>query len=194
MPELDEAGFRDIAATLRERVIAHAPEWTDNNESDPGITLLALFRFLTESLLYRQNAIPEAGRSSAARLAKLAAALASGGKGAPCGTLERPSYFVGQLLGPDDFRLEQDYFRQRIRRLNREVIGVGVVRGLGVSVEPDDAGSGQRVIVEAGFAIDAHGEEIEVCGPATASLPQTGHHAYVTLHRAERPTRPVSAP
>ena len=29
-----------------------APDWTDFNESDPGITLLQLFEFLTESLLY----------------------------------------------------------------------------------------------------------------------------------------------
>ena len=30
---------------------ARAPGWTDHNESDPGISLLELFAFLTESLL-----------------------------------------------------------------------------------------------------------------------------------------------
>ena len=29
-----------------------APEWTDANESDPGITLLNLFAFLGEALTY----------------------------------------------------------------------------------------------------------------------------------------------
>src|SRR5712671_604066 len=193
MPKLDDAAYGDIAATLRARVDAHAPEWTDNNESDPGILLLELFAFITESLLYRQNLIPDRGRSSAARLATFAQALADRTTGAPDHTLVRPRYFAGQLLGADDFSLEQDYFRHRLRRLNREVIGAGVVRGLGVSVQPDDSGTGQRVVVEPGFAIDPHGEEIEACGAATAALPPTGGLLYVTLHHAERPTHPQPA-
>ena len=76
MPKLDDAAYGDIADTLRARVALHAPERTDNNESDPGIALLELFAFVTESLLYRQNLLPERGRSSAARLAKFAQALA----------------------------------------------------------------------------------------------------------------------
>ena len=172
MPKLDDAAYGDIADTLRARVAAHAPQWTDNSESDPGVVLLELFAFVTESLLYRQNLIPERGRSSAARLAKLAQALAGGT--AAGHTLVRPRYFAGQLLGADDFSLEQDYFRHRLRRLNREVIGAGVVRGLGVSVQPDDAGAGQQVVVAPGFAIDPHGEEIELCDPARAGLPPAG--------------------
>jgi hypothetical protein len=37
----------------------HNPEWTNFNKSDPGVTLIELFSFLTESLLYRCNQIPE---------------------------------------------------------------------------------------------------------------------------------------
>jgi hypothetical protein len=193
MPKLDDAAYSDIAATLRARVAAHAPEWTDNNESDPGIVLLELFAFITESLLYRQNLMPERGRSSAARLAKFAQALADDKTRAACGALERTRYFFGQVLGADEFRIEQDYFRHRLRRLNRELVGAGVVRGLGVSVQPQDSGPGQQVVVEPGFAIDPRGEEIEVCGLASASLPQTGALLYVTLYHAERLTRPQPA-
>jgi len=193
MPKLDDAAYGDIAATLRARVDAHAPEWTDNNESDPGILLLELFAFVTESLLYRQNALPERGRSSAARLAKFAQALADDETRAACGAFERMRYFFGQVLGADEFRTEQDYFRHRLRRLNRELVGTGVVRGLGVSVQADDSGTGQHVVVKPGFAIDPRGEEIEVCGSASASLPQTGSVLYVTLHHAERLTRPQPA-
>jgi phage tail sheath protein FI len=32
---------------------AHTPEWTDHNDSDPGTTLLNLFAWLDEGLLYR---------------------------------------------------------------------------------------------------------------------------------------------
>jgi predicted phage baseplate assembly protein len=42
------------------RIPVYAPEWTDHNASDPGITLIELFAFLGENLLYRFNQIPEA--------------------------------------------------------------------------------------------------------------------------------------
>ncbi|MGH8564167.1 MAG: hypothetical protein ACREXW_08765 [Gammaproteobacteria bacterium] len=36
---------------------AHAPEWTNHNPSDPGITLIELFAYLTEMLIYRLNRV-----------------------------------------------------------------------------------------------------------------------------------------
>lgn len=36
---------------------AFAPKWTNHNESDPGITLIELFAYITEMLLYRTNRI-----------------------------------------------------------------------------------------------------------------------------------------
>src|ERR1700716_1139745 len=109
MPKLDDAAYGDIADTLRARVAAHAPQWTDNSECDPGVVLLELFAFVTESLLYRQNLIPERGRSSAARLARLAQALAGGT--AAGHTLERPRSFAGQLLGARHFSPGQGCLR-----------------------------------------------------------------------------------
>jgi len=96
------------------------------------------------------------------------------------------------VLGVDDFTLEQDYFRKRLRRLNRELLGSGIVHGLGVSVAHD--GAGEHVVIESGFAIDATGEEIEVPCVATARLPQAGRLLYVILLHAERPTHPKPAP
>src|SRR5581483_8182727 len=40
----------------------HNPEWTNFNKSDPGVTLIEIFAFLTENLLYRSNQIPERNR------------------------------------------------------------------------------------------------------------------------------------
>ena len=37
----------------------HFPTWTDHNESDPGITLVQLFAFLTEAAIYQLDRIPE---------------------------------------------------------------------------------------------------------------------------------------
>jgi Fe-S cluster assembly protein SufD len=36
----------------------YAPEWRDNGQFDPGITVLELFAFLGESLVYRQGQVP----------------------------------------------------------------------------------------------------------------------------------------
>ena len=45
---------------LVRRIPVYTPEWTDHNASDPGITLIELFSFLGENLLFRFNQIPEA--------------------------------------------------------------------------------------------------------------------------------------
>jgi hypothetical protein len=187
MQRFEDADYREFADLLRACVAAQAPGWVDSNDSDPGIALIELFAFLTQSLLQRSDAIPERGRASAARLAKFAALLAD--RGAPVATcaLARPRYFAGQLLGVDDLTLEQDYFRQRLRRLNRELHGYGVARGLHVSVDPG-SGAGARVVVTPGFALSPYGEEIEVCEPQTIGLPEDGGCLYVVLLHSERPT------
>ena len=41
------------------RIPVYTNEWTDHNETDPGIALLELFAYLGESVLYRFNQIPE---------------------------------------------------------------------------------------------------------------------------------------
>ena len=44
------------------------PGWTNFNRSDPGVTMIELFAFLTESLLYRANLIPERNRKKFLKL------------------------------------------------------------------------------------------------------------------------------
>jgi hypothetical protein len=62
-PVLDDRDFEQLLAETRRRIPAHTPEWTNFNvESDPGITLVQLFAFLTDNLLYRANRIPERNR------------------------------------------------------------------------------------------------------------------------------------
>lgn len=58
-PVLDDLGFSDIEQLLRSRIPVYAPEWTDHNDSDPGITLIQLFSHLGEQLGYRLNQLPE---------------------------------------------------------------------------------------------------------------------------------------
>ena len=43
----------------KRRIHARCPEWTDHNVSDPGVTLIELFAWMTDLLLYRLNRVPE---------------------------------------------------------------------------------------------------------------------------------------
>jgi hypothetical protein len=94
--------------------------------------------------------------------------------------LKRPSYFAGRLLDAATLSVEQEYHREKLRRLNRAVLGYGVVSGLGVRVERAGAGGG-RIVVEPGYAIDPLGEELALPGGAALAAPQHGDCAYVTL-------------
>ncbi len=67
-PTFDSRSYRQILAEALVRVPAHNPEWTNLSDSDPGVTLLQLFAFMTESLLYRANRIPERNRAKFLRL------------------------------------------------------------------------------------------------------------------------------
>jgi predicted phage baseplate assembly protein len=59
-PNLDDLRFqRDLVDEARKRIINYAPEWTEYNLSDPGITLIELFAWMTELTLYRLNRVPE---------------------------------------------------------------------------------------------------------------------------------------
>ncbi len=61
-PILDDRSYAQLRDELVARIPIYAPEWTDHSPSDPGITLIELFAFLGENLLYRFNQIPDATR------------------------------------------------------------------------------------------------------------------------------------
>jgi hypothetical protein len=58
-PKLDERTFKELFEGARARIPNYLPDWTDWNESDPGITLLQLQAWLTETLLFQLNRLPE---------------------------------------------------------------------------------------------------------------------------------------
>ena len=57
-PTLDDRRFQDLVNEARGRVARHCPEWTEHNVSDPGITLIETFAWMTEMLVYRLNRVP----------------------------------------------------------------------------------------------------------------------------------------
>lgn len=67
-PRLDDRGYDDLVAELVARIPAHTPEWTNPRPGDPGRTLIELFAWLGDALLYRANLIPERQRLAFLRL------------------------------------------------------------------------------------------------------------------------------
>src|SRR6185503_14398054 len=61
-PRLDDRTYDDLVAELVARIPAHTPEWTNTRPGDPGRTLIELFAWLGDTLLYRANLIPERQR------------------------------------------------------------------------------------------------------------------------------------
>jgi len=58
-PILDDRDFQDLFAEARALIPRYLPEWTNHNDSDPGIAMLQLHAWLTDILLYRLNRVPE---------------------------------------------------------------------------------------------------------------------------------------
>ena len=79
-------------------------------------------------------------------------------------TLERVRYFPRQLITADDMTLEQEYFRQKMRRHNRFLHGWGVVCG-GIVEPAPDAEHPWQVRLCPSFVVAPQGDDIPVPEP-----------------------------
>jgi hypothetical protein len=132
-------------------------------------------------------------------------------------TLERVRYFPRELLTADDMRVEQEYFRQRLRRHNRYLHGWGIV--CGATVEPAPTATQHWLVrVCPGLVISPQGDEAmiddcvlldlktgmctpEPCTvtwpcPPVGAMPNADQHrtVYVAVRYVECLTRPVRVP
>lgn len=80
----------------------------------------------------------------------------------PC--FKRNNYFYGKLLTVDDFQVEQQYFVNKLRLINRLIHGAGVVCGLKVLMRGNEAANlgDDQIRITEGVAIDFCGREIIV--------------------------------
>lgn len=78
---------------------------------------------------------------------------------------ERNRYFYGKLLSVRDFEMEQEYFNNKRRCINRLVNGAGIVCGLDVVMVDE-----KTISLEKGLAIDYSGREIMVYTPIMKKL------------------------
>lgn len=192
---LTEEQWTILAGDLQRSLRSVAPEWTDTNTHDPGITVLQVLCYLVTDLRHRGGALDDHAREFARMLSERARSLADSPPGDvndDCGQgLQRINYFAGRALGVDDFNAEQEYLIARLRRRNRFLHGSGVVSGLGVTIE--DAPGGSYVTIAPGLALDPLGNEICVESPVQMALPADRSDILVLLRYAERPCRNAPA-
>ncbi|WP_330231180.1 baseplate J/gp47 family protein [Nocardia sp. NBC_00508] len=58
-PNLDDRRWADLVSEALALIPEYAPQWTSRAPSDPGITLVELFAYLVEQLIYRLNQVPD---------------------------------------------------------------------------------------------------------------------------------------
>ncbi len=71
LPNLDDRTWNDLVEEAKALIPFYAPQWTDHNVHDPGITLIELFAWLTEMDIYQLNRIPERHRRKFLALAEI---------------------------------------------------------------------------------------------------------------------------
>jgi hypothetical protein len=91
-------------------------------------------------------------------------------------------FFSGEQLSVEEFKLEQQYLREKLRRHNRSLHGFGIVSGLRVSV---NAG---QILVEPGLALDCEGNEllIETVQAIVPATTLNWHTAYLNIRYLEQ--------
>ncbi|MFD7031408.1 putative baseplate assembly protein [Streptomyces sp. NPDC059917] len=58
-PNLDDRRFQQFVDDAKRYIQQRAPEWTDHNVSDPGITLVETVAHMADQIVYRLNRVPE---------------------------------------------------------------------------------------------------------------------------------------
>jgi hypothetical protein len=58
LPDVDQLSYQQMVDDMLRRIPQYSKQWTDFNDSDPGITVLQLLAWLDESILYQANRIP----------------------------------------------------------------------------------------------------------------------------------------
>jgi hypothetical protein len=84
VPNLDDRRFDDLVAEAKARLATHLPDLTQISPGDPVYTFIDLFAWLTETILYRANLIPERQRRVFLNLLQIPVRPARAARGIAC--------------------------------------------------------------------------------------------------------------
>jgi len=59
LPDLDNKTFAELMDEMTASIPKYTNEWTNFNPSDPGMAILELLAWISESLIYRANRVSE---------------------------------------------------------------------------------------------------------------------------------------
>ena len=113
-PVIDDRRFGQLVDETLARARVHTPEWTNFNQSDPGVTLVQLFSFLTENLLYRANLTPLRNRAKFLQMLRVPLAAASAANGLAAIANERGAPSVQTLSADLELRAGAVPFRTQL--------------------------------------------------------------------------------
>ena len=111
IPTLDDRRYQQLLDEALARIPVHTPEWTNFNKSDPGVTLIEIFAFLAENLLYRSNQIPERNRRKFLQLLGIGLQPASSARGLVAFSNDRGPLQTVTIGGELEVRAGQVPFR-----------------------------------------------------------------------------------
>ena len=108
-PPIDGRRYRELLAEVTARIPVHNPEWRNFTDSDPGMTLLQLWAFMSENLLYQASLIPDRVRLTFFELLGIEPAPATAARGVvafdfPKGRLEPVTIPADRRCSPDRCR------------------------------------------------------------------------------------------
>ncbi len=98
VPNLDDRRFDDLVAEARARLATHLPELTQIAPGDPVHGFIDLFAWLTETILYRANLIPERQRRVFLNLLQIPLRPARAARGVVCVDAGPTSVLLAPLL------------------------------------------------------------------------------------------------
>lgn len=84
LPVLDNRRFDDLVAEAQQRLASHTPELTRVMPGDPASAFIDVFAWLTETIIYRANLIPERQRLAFLNLLQLPLRSATAARGVIC--------------------------------------------------------------------------------------------------------------
>jgi hypothetical protein len=96
---LSDRTLAAIVADVRRHLKVLAPEWTDRNSRDPGVTLVELLAWVAEQLLHRADAISDEMFLPTSRLTALLLAALADTKAGHCGALKQLQFYEGRHFG-----------------------------------------------------------------------------------------------
>lgn len=59
LPNLDDRRWKDLTQEAIPLIPRYAPQWTDFNAHDPGVTLMEMFAWLGEAMVFQLNQVPD---------------------------------------------------------------------------------------------------------------------------------------